>query len=124
MDGSRQKHGIDYNETFAPTARMDTAKLFLSIAALMDFYLKQMDVTSAFTNAKLKEDVYMYAPRGGYGKSKLCKLLTSLYGLKQAPRTWYEKLCTSLMEDYGFERSAVDPCLFRLWRPASNDGET
>ena len=57
----------------------------------------------------------MHAPRGGFGKTKLCELLTSLYGLKQAPRTWYDKLCSSLIDDYGFQRSPVDPCMFRLW---------
>lgn len=64
----------------------------------------------------------MHAPRGGFGRTKLCKLLTSLYGLKQAPRAWYDKLCESLITDYGFERSAIDPCLFRKQHCTGKNG--
>ena len=112
VDGSRQRQGFDYNETFAPTCREDTFKVLMSLAVPMDWDVKQLDVSSAFTNAYLDEDVYMHCPQGIRGKTKVCKLLRALYGLKQAPRAWYDNFLKTLVAD-GWERSKLDACLFK-----------
>ena len=114
VDGSQQKHGIDYAETFAPTAREDTFKLFMALATLMNWDLRQLDVRSAFTNAMLNENVYMWAPKGVDTPTRVCKLLRALYGLKQSPRSWNSDFSKKLIEN-GFERCALDACLFRKY---------
>ena len=68
VDGSRQKQGLDYNETFAPTCREDTFKTLLALAVAKDWGLTQLDVGSAFTNAFLEENVYMWCPKGIKGR--------------------------------------------------------
>ncbi|GJW99696.1 retrovirus-related pol polyprotein from transposon TNT 1-94, partial [Tanacetum coccineum] len=80
--------GIDYEETFAPVARLEAIKIFLAYAAYMDFVVYQIDVKSAFLNGKILEKVYVQQPPG-FKSSKfpdhVCKLDKTLYGLKQAP---------------------------------------
>ena len=114
VDGSMQQKGIDYNETFAPTCREDTLKVLLSLAVKCKWQLKQMDVGSAFTNASLEEEVYMWCPRGIHGKTKAARLLRALYGLKQSPRAWYLNLLKNLVKD-GWIRCELDACLFKKW---------
>ena len=79
--------------------------------------IHQMDVTTAFLNGNLKEDIYMRQPEGfeepGH-EDQACHLHKSLYGLKQSPHCWYEQLSTQL-EYTGFEQSKADPCLFYKW---------
>ena len=87
VDGSQQKQGFDYNETFAPTCREASFKALMSLSVAMDWDISQLDVGSAFTNAYLDEEVYMRCPQGIRDKPRVCKLLRELYGLKQAPRT-------------------------------------
>ena len=128
VDGSGQKLGVDYNETFAPTCREDTLKVLISLAVANKWKMNQMDVTSAFTNASLDEDVYMYCPRGIKGKTRVAKLLRALYGLKQSPRQWYLDLLKNLQKE-GWIRCGLDACLFRKWVentasvPSSKDGK-
>ncbi|GKE91050.1 retrovirus-related pol polyprotein from transposon TNT 1-94 [Tanacetum coccineum] len=90
--GYSQEEGIDYDEAFAPVARMEAIKIFLAFATYMNFKVYQMDVKSAFLNGKLKEEVYVKQPPG-FESSKftdyVCKLDKALYGLKQAPKAWY-----------------------------------
>uniref|UniRef100_H3G5D2 Reverse transcriptase Ty1/copia-type domain-containing protein n=1 Tax=Phytophthora ramorum TaxID=164328 RepID=H3G5D2_PHYRM len=87
IKGFLQEYGIDYNEIFSPVIRMEVLRLLLTIAALLDFEIHQMDVKTVFLNGTLEEEIYMAQPEGFKvpGKEHLvCKLLRSLYGLKQA----------------------------------------
>ena len=95
--GFSQREGVDYNETFAPVAKMNTIRTILSLAASYKWEIHQMDVKSVFLNGNLSEEIYMQQPPGfitSETSSLVCKLHKSLYGLKQAPRAWYEKIDT------------------------------
>ena len=101
--GYIQEEGINYNETYAPVARLEVIQLLLAYASLMKFKLYQMDVKSAFLNGFIKEDVYVEQPPGFEDykfPNHIYKLKKALYGLKQAPRSWYERLSTFLLEKY------------------------
>ncbi|CAH9070946.1 unnamed protein product [Cuscuta epithymum] len=117
--GNRQVAGLDYNETFAPVAKMVTVRAFLAVAASKNWELHQMDVHNAFLQRDLDEEVYMTPPPGFQitDPSLVCRLRKSLYGLKQAPRCWFAKLVTAL-KDYGFLQSYVDYSLFTRTRGA------
>ncbi|GJZ23052.1 retrovirus-related pol polyprotein from transposon TNT 1-94 [Tanacetum coccineum] len=87
--GYSQEEGINYDETFAPVARMEAIKIFLAFATYMNFKVYQMDVKSAFLNGKLKEEVYVKQPpsfESSEFPDYVCKLDKALYGLKQAPK--------------------------------------
>ncbi|CAH9081001.1 unnamed protein product, partial [Cuscuta epithymum] len=115
--GNRQIQGIDYDETFAPVAKMVTVRTILAIAASRGWETHQMDVDNAFLHGDLQEEVYMHLPPG-YSSTKsgqVCKLLRSLYGLRQAPRCWFSKLTNALLS-YGFSQSHADYSLFTLHR--------
>ncbi|GAU36464.1 hypothetical protein TSUD_166300 [Trifolium subterraneum] len=92
--GYAQKHGVDYSEVFAPVARWDTIRAILSLAALNDWCVFQLDVQSAFLHGELSEDVYVNQPLGFQTNNQklVYKLKKALYGLKQAPRAWYSKI--------------------------------
>lgn len=111
--GNRQEYGIDYEETFAPVAKMTTVRLVLSIAASKGWFLRQMDVKNAFLHGDLKEDIYMTPPPGLFSTPShdVCKLKRSLYGLKQAPRAWFEKFRNPLLS-FSFVQSQYDSSLF------------
>jgi len=115
--GFQQIPGLDYDETFAPVAKLVTIRVILSIAAIEDWEIDQVDFTQAFTNGDLEEDVYMKQPEGFHegGPEMVCHLKRALYGLKQAPRQWYKKM-DELLLSLGFVRSEVDHCLFYLIR--------
>lgn len=111
--GFTQVEGEDFNETFAPVAKMTTVRCLLSVAVAKGWELHQMDVSNAFLHGDLEEEVYMQVP-DGYNvpkKGMVCRLRKSLYGLKQASRNWYSKLSQSLI-DYGFQESHADHSLF------------
>ncbi|GKA07406.1 retrovirus-related pol polyprotein from transposon TNT 1-94 [Tanacetum coccineum] len=92
--GHRQEEGIDYDEVFAPVARIEAIRIFLAFASYMGFIVYQMDVKSAFLYGKIDEEVYVSQPLGfidpKYPK-KVYKVVKALYGLHQAPRAWYLK---------------------------------
>ncbi|KAJ9542139.1 LOW QUALITY PROTEIN: hypothetical protein OSB04_028645 [Centaurea solstitialis] len=112
--GYRQEEGIDYDETFAPVARLEAIRLFLAFAAHMNFKVFQMDIKNAFLNGKLNEEVYVAQPPGFVDPKfpdHVYKLNKALYGLKQAPRAWYDTLSTFLLSK-GFVRGKIDSTLF------------
>ena len=112
--GYCQEEGIDYDETYAPVARLEAIRLLLAYASLMKFKLYQMDVKSAFLNGFIKEEVYVEQPPGFEDFSypnHIFKLKKALYGLKQAPRSWYERL-SSFLTSNDFSRGKIDSTLF------------
>lgn len=82
--GNRQEYGVDYEETYAPVAKMTTVRTVLAIAASQGWPLQQMDVKNAFLHGDLQETIYMMPPPGLFSShtSEVCKLKRSLYGLK------------------------------------------
>lgn len=117
--GYTQSHGIDYQETFAPVAKLNTIRVLLSIAVNMDWPLFQLDVKNAFLNGDLKEEVYMDIPPGFEDEStsnKVCKLRKSLYGLKQSPRAWFDRF-TNVLKKNGYTQCQADHTLFVKHHP-------
>nr|GEV82073.1 hypothetical protein [Tanacetum cinerariifolium] len=93
--GYSQQEGIDYDEMFAPVARIEAIRLFLAYATHKDFTVFQMDVKTSFLNGILKEKVYVGQPSGFVSKQypdHVYALDKALYGLKQVPRAWYDVL--------------------------------
>lgn len=112
--GFVQTPGVDYAETFAPVARLDTIKIILAIAAQYKWPIFQMDVKSAFLNGYIDEEVYVEQPIGYEVPDKehlVYKLKKALYGLKQAPRAWYARIDSYFMKK-GFNKSPSEPTLY------------
>jgi len=112
--GYNQEQGIDYEETYAPVARLEAIRLLLAYACSKVFKIFQMDVKSAFLNGVINEEVYVSQPPGfenAENPDHVYKLKRALYGLKQAPRVWYERLSKFLI-DHGYSRGKVDNTLF------------
>ncbi|GJW55655.1 putative ribonuclease H-like domain-containing protein [Tanacetum coccineum] len=112
--GFRQKKGIDYDEVFAPVARVKAIRLFLAFASFMGFLVYQMDVKSAFLYGTIEEEVYVHQPLGFVDPAhlnKVYKVIKALYGLHQAPRAWYETFSSLLLKN-GFRRGTIDKTLF------------
>ncbi|GJS68731.1 putative ribonuclease H-like domain-containing protein [Tanacetum coccineum] len=112
--GHRQEEGIDYDEVFAPVARIEAIRIFLAFASYMGFIVYQMDVKSSFLYAKIDEEVYVSQPLGfinpKYPK-KVYKVVKALYGLHQAPRAGYATLSTLLLK-HEYRRGTIDKTLF------------
>nr|AAR89047.1 putative integrase [Oryza sativa Japonica Group] len=114
--GFTQVEGLDFDETFAPVARIEAIRLFLAFASSKGFKLYQMDVKSAFLNGFIQEEVYVKQPPGFENPdfpNYVFKLSKALYGLKQAPRAWYDRLKNFLLAK-GFTMGKVDKTLFVL----------
>jgi hypothetical protein len=112
--GYSQVEGLDFGETYAPVARLESIHILLDYATYHDFKLYQMDVKSAFLNGPIKEEVYIEQPPGFEDSeypNHVYKLPKALYGLKQAPRAWYECLRVFFITN-GFKVSKADPTLF------------
>ncbi|GKB71051.1 retrovirus-related pol polyprotein from transposon TNT 1-94 [Tanacetum coccineum] len=112
--GYRQEEGINFEESFAPVARLDAIRIFLAYAAHMNMIVYQMDVKTAFLNGILHEEVYVSQPDGFVDQDNpnhVYKLKKALYGLKQAPRAWYDLLSKFLLSQE-FSKGTVDPTLF------------
>uniref|UniRef100_A0A2N9HM41 Reverse transcriptase Ty1/copia-type domain-containing protein n=1 Tax=Fagus sylvatica TaxID=28930 RepID=A0A2N9HM41_FAGSY len=113
--GFTQEYGIDYEETFAPVARLSSVRTLIAVSASRHWQLFQIDVKNAFLNGELTEEVYMQLPPGfsqppGFSH-KVCRLRRVLYGLKQAPRAWFAKF-SSTISQHGFSASSYDSALF------------
>ncbi|PNY10358.1 retrotransposon-related protein, partial [Trifolium pratense] len=112
--GYTQIEGVDFDEIFAPVARLESIRLLLAVACILKFKLYQMDVKSAFLNGYLNEEVYVEQPKGFVDPSfpnHVYKLKKALYGLKQAPRAWYERL-TEFLVNQGYKKGGHDKTLF------------
>ena len=108
--GYSQMEGVDYDETFAPVARMEFIRLILALACQLKLKLYQMDVKTAFLNGLLKEDIYVEQPEGfidPHFPYHVLYLKKALYGLKQASRAWYNRL-TQYLVSHGFTRGKAD----------------
>nr|GEV43489.1 putative ribonuclease H-like domain-containing protein [Tanacetum cinerariifolium] len=109
-----QEEGIDYEEFFAPVARIEAIRLFLAYASFMGFMVYQMDVKSAFLYETIDEEVYVCQPSGFEDPdypNNVYKVVKALYRLHQVPRAWYETLANYLL-DNGFQRGKIDRTLF------------
>ena len=119
--GYNQQEGIDYEETFAPVARLEAIKMLFSLACYKNFILYQMDVKNAFLNGFINEEVYVEQLPGFESfnfPNHVLKLKKAFYGLKQAPRAWYERLSKFLISN-GFKMGKIDTTLFIM--PKEND---
>ncbi|GJV97284.1 retrovirus-related pol polyprotein from transposon TNT 1-94, partial [Tanacetum coccineum] len=114
--GYAQEEGIDFEESFAPVARLEAVWIFVAYAAYKSFPVYQMDVKMTFLNGPLKEEVYVAQPDGFVDPDhpeKVYRLKKALYGLKQARRAWYDELSNFLMSK-GFTKGSIDPTLFTI----------
>lgn len=118
--GFTQTHGIDYQETFAPTVRAESIRILLAVAAVEDLDLVQFDIKTAYLNATLHEEIYMELPQGFEEEiyrrfpgshGKLCRIRKGLYGLKQSAREWNHTF-SDFLKRYNLLQSPVDPCIF------------
>ncbi|GJR86086.1 retrovirus-related pol polyprotein from transposon TNT 1-94 [Tanacetum coccineum] len=112
--GYGQQEGIDFEESFAPVARLEAVRLFVAYAAHKSFPVYQMDVKTIFLNGPLKEEVYVNHPDGfvdPHHPDKIYRLKRALYGLKQAPRVWYDELSNFLVSKR-LSKGSIDPTLF------------
>lgn len=114
--GYAQREGIDYTETFAPTARFGALRTVIALAAIEDWELDSVDISTAFLNGDIDAEVYMRKPDGveipGFeGSEWVLQLLKGLYGIKQGPRIWSVKLHSALSE-IGFKRLECDHSVF------------
>jgi hypothetical protein len=112
--GFKQRHELDYEETFSPVVKPATTRKILSLAVSKGWSLRQLDVQNAFLHGKLEEEVYLRQLPGYEDKTKpqyVCRLDKALYSLKQAPRAWYSRLSSKLIE-LGFKMSRADNSLF------------
>nr|GFC78303.1 ribonuclease H-like domain-containing protein [Tanacetum cinerariifolium] len=109
-----QKEGVDFEESFAPVARLEAVRLFITYVAHKSFIVYQMDVKTSFLYSPLMEEVYVNQPDGfvdPYHSDKVYHLKKALYGLKQAPKAWYDELSNFLVSK-GFTKGSIDPTLF------------
>ena len=113
--GYVQQQGIDFEEVFAPVARIETIRLIVALAVQGGWLLHHMDVKSAFLNGELLEEVYVTQPPGFVERGsehKVLRLHKALYGLKQAPRAWNSKL-DSTLKSLGFQRSKLEHAVYK-----------
>ena len=110
--GFKQRSGIDYNDIFSPVARYISIRILLSIVAVNDFDIDNMDVDTAFPNADLDEDIFMEVPDSLEKISGMVvKLNKALYGLKQSPRQW-NLLIHNFLLSINFKQTVEDACIY------------
>ncbi|KAL8114745.1 hypothetical protein AgCh_021564 [Apium graveolens] len=103
--GYTQTYGIDYQETFAPVAKMASIRVLISCATNLEWELQQLDVKNAFLHENLKEEVYMDIPSGfsiAATIRKVCRIKKTIYGLKQSPRVWFGKFQRAMVR-FGYK---------------------
>ncbi|GKC32718.1 retrovirus-related pol polyprotein from transposon TNT 1-94 [Tanacetum coccineum] len=113
-EGLSSRKKIDFEESFAPVARLEAIRIFIALAAHMNIVVYQMDVKTAFLNGILCEEVYVSQSYGlvdPENPNHVYKLMKALYGLKQAPRAWYDLLSLFLLSQK-FSKGTVNPTLF------------
>ncbi|PKU79316.1 Retrovirus-related Pol polyprotein from transposon TNT 1-94 [Dendrobium catenatum] len=111
--GNRQEHGLDYDETFSPVAKLPTIRVLFTVALYHGWTVQQLDVNNAFLHGTLTETVFMRQPNGfedNMNPDHVCHLKKAIYGLKQAPRQWYTTFTNHLLTS-GFQHSRADPSL-------------
>ncbi|GKD12814.1 retrovirus-related pol polyprotein from transposon TNT 1-94 [Tanacetum coccineum] len=114
--GYAQEKGSNFEESFAPVARLEVVRIFVAYVAHKYFLIYHMDVKTTFLNGPLKEEVYVAQPDGFIDPDypdKVYRLRKALYGLKQATRAWYDKLLNFLISK-GFTKGTIDPTLFMI----------
>lgn len=110
--GFEQVEGIDFTDSYAPVARIDSIRFLIALCAQESLHMLQFDISTAFLYGELDEIVYMHAPEGvKTGRDKCLLLKRSLYGLRQAPRAWHFKLSQTLKE-IGFKPLNTEQCIF------------
>lgn len=110
--GFSQQEGTDYDDIFAPVVRMDSVRLLFSLAAQLELKWKQFDITTAFLNGEVNEELYLTPPEGlNVPTTVTCRLRRSLYGLKQAPRCWNAKF-TEKLSQFGMQKTSSDSCVY------------
>ncbi|RVW81598.1 Retrovirus-related Pol polyprotein from transposon RE1 [Vitis vinifera] len=112
--GYAQTYGVDYFDTFSPVAKLNSVRLFISIAASQQWMIHQLDIKNAFLHGDLEEEVYLEQPpgfvaQGEYGK--VCRLKKALYGLNQSPRAWFGKFSKEI-QAFGMNKSEKDHSVF------------
>ena len=113
--GYVQRQGIDFEEVFAPVARIETVRVIIALAASNGWEIHHLDVITAFLHGDLQEEVYVSQPEGFKAKGsehKVYKLHKALYGLRQAPRAWSIKL-NSILRELSFAKCSKEPSLFQ-----------
>ena len=114
--GFTQVEGIDFDETFAPVAKLSSLRAILALAAELDLEVHQMDVKSAYLNGKLEEEIYMEPPPGfNIPEGMVLKLNKAVYGTKQGGRVWYKNVKAEL-ERMGYNRTEADHTVFVRYR--------
>ncbi len=112
--GFTQEKGIDFDETFSPVATHAALRVILSLVAVLDLEMTQLDVKTAFLYGTLEHEIYMDQPEGFVvpgRENEVCRLIKSIYGLKQAPRVWNEKFNSFLLK-FGLTRCDADQCIY------------
>jgi hypothetical protein len=110
--GFTQIPNVDFKETFAPVAGMNTIRILFAIATQQQLEVLQFDVKTAFLHGDLDEELFMEPPEGyDYPKNKVCRLVKSLYGLRQAPRQWNHKF-NAFLKEFNLQQSKIDRCLY------------
>lgn len=112
--GFDQRFGSDYDETFCPVVRLESLRTLTALSTQHGLELHHVDVSTAFLNGTLEEEVYMKQPKGYEKKGQehlVCRLRKSIYGLKQSSRCWNTALDSHLRE-MGFTQSKSDPCIY------------
>ncbi|GJR05374.1 retrovirus-related pol polyprotein from transposon TNT 1-94 [Tanacetum coccineum] len=124
--GYTQEEGIDYDEVFAPVARIEAIRLFLAYASFKDFIVYHMDVKSAFMYGKIEEEVYVCQPTGFEDPEfpdRVYKVEKALYGLHQAPRACQDKYVDEILKKFGFLTVKTTSTPMETSKPLLKDAE-
>lgn len=112
--GFAQTHGIDYTETFSPVVSHQALRVLIALATKLELKINHLDVTAAFLNGELSEEVFMEQPEGFVKQgmeNKVWLLRKAIYGSKQASKAWYDK-CKGILKDLGFKSLPTEPCIY------------